>query len=378
MRLAACLVALVLCAFPVSAEVDASAAARAAAAKLEEASLSLTKAKTSRNRVKALTQTIHAYEDGLASLREGLRRAAIREQQLDQQLKSKEAEIARLLGVLQAVGRVESPTMLLHPKGPEGTVRAGMILADVTPAMDSEAAKLRDLLTEVRILRELQQSAADTLGEGLEGAQTARIELAKAISDRTDLPQRFTEDPVQTALLIASTETLEGFASGLTEMAPEPEGISPLPDISHRKGALPLPVQAEILRRPGEADAAGLARPGLVLATRPNALVTSPAAATIRYRGPLLDFGNVMVLEPQPGLLFVFAGLASVYGDVGQVVASGAPVGLMGGNDPTIDAILSQSSEGTGQERSETLYIEVRQGKTPINPEDWFQTNKDG
>jgi septal ring factor EnvC (AmiA/AmiB activator) len=253
-----------------------------------------------------------------------------------------------------------------------------MILADVTPAMDGEAAKLRALLTEVKILRDLQQGAADTLSEGLNGAQSARMALSQAISERTDLPRRFTEDPVQTALLIASTETLEGFASGLTEMTPEPEGISPLPDIDHRKGALPLPVQAEVLLRPGEADAAGLTRSGLVLATRPNALVTSPSAATIRYRGPLLDFGNVMVLEPQPGLLFVFAGLDTVFGDVGQVVASGAPVGLMGGNDPKVDAILSQSSEGTGQDRTETLYIEVRQGKTPVNPEDWFQTSKDG
>ncbi|UZD90566.1 murein hydrolase activator EnvC family protein [Cognatishimia activa] len=378
MKFVLLLAALITSAGVLSAETDASAAAREAAAKLEAASLSLDKAKTSRNRVKALTQTVHAYEEGLAALREGLRRAAIREKQLDQQLKSKEAEIARLLGVLQSVGRTESPTMLLHPNGPEGTVRAGMILADVTPAMDSEAAKLRDLLTEVKILRGLQQSAADTLAEGLNGAQASRMALSQAISDRTDLPRRFTEDPVQTALLIASTETLEGFASGLVEMAPEPEGLAALPDIDHRKGNLPLPVQAEILRRPGEADAAGLVRPGLVLAARPNALVTSPVAATIRYRGPLLDFGNVMVLEPQPGLLFVFAGLETVFGDVGQVVASGAPVGLMGGNDPKIDAILSQSSEGTGQDRTETLYIEVRQGKTPVNPEDWFQTNKDG
>lgn len=378
MKALALLSAFVLSAGMAFAEVDAASAARAAALKLEEASLSLADAKTSRNRVKALTQTVQAYEEGLAALREGLRRAAIREQQLDKQLASQEAEIARLLGVLQAVSRTSSPTLLLHPSGPEGTVRAGMILADVTPAMDGEAAKLRALLTEVKILRDLQQGAADTLSEGLNGAQSARMALSQAISERTDLPRRFTEDPVQTALLIASTETLEGFASGLTEMTPEPAGISPLPDIDHRKGALPLPVQAEVLLRPGEADAAGLVRSGLVLATRPNALVTSPSAATIRYRGPLLDFGNVMVLEPQPGLLFVFAGLDTVFGDVGQVVASGAPVGLMGGNDPKVDAILSQSSEGTGQDRTETLYIEVRQGKTPVNPEDWFQTNKDG
>ncbi|GAA6208948.1 peptidoglycan DD-metalloendopeptidase family protein [Cognatishimia sp. WU-CL00825] len=361
-----------------SAQTDAAAVARLAADKLEAASLSLQKAKTSRNRVKALTQTVQAYEEGLSALREGLRRAAIREKQLDQHLKAQENDIAQLLGVLQSLGGNSSPTLLLHPDGPAGTARAGMILADVTPALDAQAAKLRVSLQEVHILRELQQGAADTLQDGLDGAQTARIALSKAISDRQDLPKRFTEDPVQTALLIAATETLEGFASGLTEMSPEPEGIAPLPDISHRKGKLPLPVQAQVLRRPGEADAAGLRRPGLVLATRPNALVLFPAAATVRYRGPLLDYGNVIVLEPQPGLLFVLAGLATVFGDVGEVVPSGTPVGLMGGIDPEIGAILSQSSEGTGQDRTETLYIEVRQGKTPINPEDWFLTNKDG
>jgi septal ring factor EnvC (AmiA/AmiB activator) len=361
-----------------SAQSDAATAAREAAQQLEQASLSLQSADSSRNRVKALTKTIQAYEEGLAALREGLRRAAIREQQLDAQLKVQEVEIARLLGVLQTLGRTDAPTMFLHPRGPEGTARAGMILSDVTPALDAEAANVRAALEEVQILRDLQEGAAETLQEGLSGAQDARIALAKAISDRTDLPKRFTEDPVQTALLIAATETLEGFASGLTEMAPEPDGIAPLPDISHRMGQLPLPVQAEILRRPGEADAAGLTRPGLVLATRPNALVTTPVAATIRYRGPLLDYGNVIVIEPQQDLLFVLAGLDAVYGEVGEVLPSGSPLGLMGGNDPEIGRILSQSSEGTGQDRTETLYIEVRQGKTPVNPEDWFQTNKDG
>lgn len=378
MRYIALLVSIVLGVAAANAETDAAATAREAAAKLEEASLTLQSASSSRNRVKALTQTVQAYEDGLAAMRDGLRRAAIREQQLTQQLKSQETEIARLLGVLQSLGGGGSPTVLLHPDGPEGTARAGMILADVTPALDAEAAVLRENLQEVQILAELQQGAADTLQSGLDGAQSARIALSKAISERTDLPKRFTEDPVQTALLIASTETLEGFASGLTEMAPEPEGLAGLPDISHRKGQLALPVQSEILRRPGEADAAGLVRPGLVLATRPNALVISPTAATIRYRGPFLDLGNVIILEPQQDMLFVFAGLATVFGDVGEVVPSGTPVGLMGGNDPEIDVILSQVSEGSGQDRSETLYIEVRQGKTSVNPEDWFQTNKDG
>jgi septal ring factor EnvC (AmiA/AmiB activator) len=378
MRFAALLLSALLMSGAVRAEVDAAATARQAAKEIEAASISLQKAKTSRNRVKALTQTVQAYEAGLAALREGLRQAAIREKQLSGQLKAQEGDISRLLGVLQNLGNGASPTVFLHPDGPEGTARAGMILADIAPALDAEANVLRQTLQEVQILRELQQGAADRLQEGLDGAQNARAALSQAISDRTDLPRRFTEDPVQTALLIAATETLEGFASGLVDMQVEPEGMAALPGIDHRKGLLSLPVQSEILLRPGEADAAGVSRPGLVLAARPNALVTTPVAATIRFRGPLLSYDNVMVLEPQPGLLFVFAGLSEVYGDVGEVLPSGSPVGLMGGKDPEIDAILSQSSEGTGQDRTETLYIEVRRGKTPVNPEDWFQTNKDG
>ena len=41
---------------------------------------------------------------------------------------------------------------------------------------------------------------------------------------------------------------------------------------------------------------------------------------TIRYRGPLLDLGNVVILEPQPDTLFILSGLAEVYGTAGQVI----------------------------------------------------------
>ena len=61
-------------------------------------------------------------------------------------------------------------------------------------------------------------------------------------------------------------------------------------------GSLALPVQGIVLRRANQPDAAGVARPGIIMATRPGAIVTTPAAATIRYSGPLLEFGNVVIL----------------------------------------------------------------------------------
>ncbi|MFD3190733.1 murein hydrolase activator EnvC family protein [Sedimentitalea sp. HM32M-2] len=377
MTLRSILVAALLGGTPILAQTDPAGAARAAMQQLETAAQSLQQADGARDRVRALTATIRAYEAGLVAMRDGLRRAATREAQLSRQLQAREGEVSQLLGVLLTIGTAPPPVLLLHPVGPAGAARSGMILAEVTPALQARAGQLRSDLQEVQTLRLLQQNAVTVLQEGLAGVQQARADLSQAMANRTDLPKRFTEDPVRTAILISSVETLDGFASGLSQITGE--DVAPLDtDIAALKGRLDLPVQGVVLHRAGEADAAGIRRDGIILATRPRALVNSPTAATIRYRGPLLDMGNVMILEPQPDTLFVLSGLNEVFGETGQVIPAGAPVGLMGGAAPEIGAILSLRGDGTGTDRSETLYIEVREGGRPVDPETWFQTDKDG
>ena len=351
--------------------------ARAAGSALETASTLLDQSEGSRDRVRALTQTIQAFETGLGAMRAGLRQAAINEAQLTAKLASRDTEVAELLGVLQSMGGVPSPVILLHPDGPTGTARAGMMLAELTPALNRRADALRIDLENVQTLRALQADAAQRLQVGLTEVQTARTELNQAMANRTDLPKRFTADPVRTGILIASTETLDGFASGLSEIVTN-ETEPALVTLDGKIGQLPLPAQGLVLRRAGEADAAGVKRPGLILATRPGAIVTSPTAATIRYAGGLLDFGKVVILEPLANTLFVIAGLDVVYGDAGQVIAGGTPIGLMGGVSAEIGEELSPLREGTGTERSETLYIEVREQNTPQDPELWFRTDENG
>ena len=367
---------LTLLAAPALAQDDPAVAARAAAEALVQAQEQLDEADSARDRVAALTTTVRAYEDGLAALREGLRRVSIRELELSQALQAQEGEISRLLGALMTIGQSDAPTLALHPSGPTGTARAGMLLSDVTPALATQAAALRADLEEVAALRQMQEEAVTRLTEGLSGVQQARTELSQAIDERQDLPRRFTEDPVRTAILIAGTETLEEFAAGLGQMT-EDEAQESLPSITDRKGYLPLPAPGEILRGAGERDAAGVQRPGVVIGTAPRALVTIPTAATIRYVGPLLDYGLVTILEPQADLLIVLAGLAEVYGRAGQVLPAGSPVGMMGGQMPNTDAVLSQSGEEGGAELTETLYMEVREGDDPVDPLTWFSTDKD-
>jgi len=353
---------------PVTAQTGGVAEqATTASADLEAAVAALEQATTARDRVTALTQTIRAYEDGLGAMREALRQAYLREATLTLQFQAKRDRVAQLLGVLSQLEAQPGPLLLLHPSGPLGTVRSGMLLAEVTPALQAEANALKAELTELRDLRTIQAAAGETLSAGLGTAQTARSALSQAISDRTTLPRRFTEDANVLRGLLQSADTLEAFASGLT-----------LDDSGNRsfedaRGTLPLPVLGTLLRRPAEADAAGVRRPGVTLATRARAIVTTPWPATIRYRGPLLDYGNVIVLEPGGGYLLILAGLDTVYGEVGEVLAPGAALGLMGGSTVAQgDDFLADAQDGGGVQGTQTLYMELRQGADPVDPTDWF------
>ncbi len=350
---------------------DVAKAASKASAQLQASITALQEAEGAKDRVSALTKTIKAYEAGLSALREALRQAELRKNTLTLQFESKRERLSQLLGVLSSLDADQGPLLLLHPGGPLGTARSGMMLADVTPALQREAEALRRDLQELADLRSLQAAAGETLGAGLQAAQAARAALNQAISDRTDLPKRFAEDPETVKALLESADTLDAFSSGLSPQDSTVQGFAEV------KGSLPWPVLGTIILRPGETDAKGVTRPGVTLATRPLALVTAPWPATIRYRGPLLDYGNVMILEPGGGYLLILSGLETVYGDVGNVVGAGQPLGLMGGSLTGDADILAAEADDSGADASETLYLEVRQKAEPVDPMDWFEPNEE-
>lgn len=366
------IISMICVAFAAQAQDPSPAAlAQDAVAQFDAAHAQLEKARVATDRVRALTGVITAYENGLEAMRAGLRQAALREAEIARKFEDESGQVATLLGVLINLKPDASPEALVHPTGPLGHARAGMLVSSITPAMQAQAEDLRTTLQEVSILRELQQDALATLSVGLRNVQDARTDLSQAMSDRTDLPQRLVTDPARVQSLIDSSETLEAFASGLAIMDVI-DGVTALPDLQEAKGNWPMPVQGRLLRDFGQADAAGIKRDGWLVATRPLSLVVAPWPATIRYQGAFLDYGNVIILEPGNDVLLVLAGLDEVYGSIGDVVQTGTAVGLMGGAAPELDAFVINATQGTGAGLTETLYIEVREGGAPVNPATWF------
>lgn len=338
---------------------------------LEDAAESLRQAGGARDRVEALTETVQAYEHGLDALRAGIRDAALRERTILLMFEAERARLARLLGVLQRIEEAPAPATLLHPEGPLGTARLGMIVADVTPAVAREARQLRAQLEELSVMRALQDSAVGDLEAGLTGVQEARFALSQAIADRVDLPERFDLDQDAMARIVNSVDSLGSFAALLAQ-TPAPS-FDIIRDFQAARGSLALPARGTLVRAFNEADAAGIARPGAVLAVPQNALLTAPWPASIRYAGPLLDYGNVIIIEPQVDYLMIIAGVGDVFVSAGELVPEGAPLGLMPAvnSGEETDLIVSDALGGSAG-LTETLYIELREGGSPVNPMVWF------
>ncbi len=356
---------------PTRADEASTQMARDASSALKAASIQLQKAEGSKDRIKALTKAIRAFENGLLSMREGLRAAAIRERVIKLEFENRSEQISQLLGVLLTLERATTPMLLIHPEGAVGTARSGMMVSEVTPGLQLEAEALRAQLLELEAIRGMQRVAEVDLQLSLAGVQNARVALSQAVSDRTDLPKRFAEDPIRVQILADNSDTLDFFADALSKISFEDLDVKPIP-FDLQKSQLPLPTQGTLLRNFNEADAAGLRRPGILLATPALSLVTAPIASTIRYSGPFLDYGNVIILEPDTDYLIVLAGMSLVYGKVGEVIQKGDPVGLLGGKAAKVGDFLVSGQQGGGTLAQETLYIEVRKNGTPTNPLDWF------
>lgn len=356
---------------------EAVADARAAAQALDAAAGQLDAALSAEDQIAALTAMIRGYEQGMMALRDGLRRTGSREAEIRRGFDARHADLSGLLASMATLERNPETTLLLHPAGALATARAGMVLTDIAPALRAEAETIRISLDEIATMRAAQQDAAETVARGLADVQEARHLLATAMSDRTDLPTRFLENPSELDALVQAARSLEEFADGMAGL--DADVGPPLSDFEAAAGALPMPVIGRVLRDFDQPDAAGVRRPGLLIATTPSALVTAPWTSSIRYRGPLADYDNVMIIEPAKGYLIILAGLDQVFGEVGDVVMADDPLGMMPGIEGRgaefgADFVLSAATGGDGT-RMQMLYLELRQGKQSLDPADWFAPN---
>ena len=349
-----------------------------AGALLTKASAALRAAGDDDNRLAALGRAVTAHEAALSALRAGLRAMAATERGMTGAIDAGAGRLHRTLAALQSLSRAPASALLAVRGGPLEATRAAMLMAAIAPELDRRVAALDHRLQALQSLRDRQQEARIEARNTLATLQELRAATADALGrrDRSGLVTR-PELRRQAAAAAARARDLDGLATALRDLSLRDLGLR---DAGIKPGAAispaPLPVAGRVSARFGEPDPWDRPGHGWSIEAPAFAQVTAPWDATVRYAGPLIDYGQVVVLEPEPGYLVVIAGLAHVDRIAGETVLAGEKLGDLGGPLPTGDEILLEQAAGAGQIRQETFYLEIRRSGEPLDPADWFDVTR--
>lgn len=348
----------------------ATAAARIAEAsgRIAAAGKALEAAGTAPDQVAALGKAIEAYDAALGALRASVADAAAREQAIGVDLSDRRQQISRLLAALEAMSRTPQPAQAMHPQGPVGAARAAAMMSRLTPALQDQATKLADELATLQSARRLRTEGEASLQSGLTTLAAAQARLSEAM--RRAAPGEPGPDSPSATLLARDSASLTELAAALAKSA----GASPPPAAGPpaEPASYAWPVDGTVLRHFDEPDAARVRHPGIVVAAQPFALVSAPADALVRYAGPFLEYGYVVVLESDPRTMIVLAGLAQLRVETGASVRRGDLLGVLGGRPLGVEEYVMLPESETGAAGGETLYIEIRRDRGPIDPEPLF------
>ena len=174
--------------------------------------------------------------------------------------------------------------------------------------------------------------------------------------------------------------------SALTMMARDSESLTALAAALARTGDAPAPPAAPrtgrcsgrsagaVLRHFDEPDAAGVRRPGH---RRRGAAARDGQRAGRRGRPLRRAVPRVRLRgscsSPTPRRWSCSPGLAQLQVRTGATVRRGELLGLIGGRRSDVEENVMLPDPDTATGPGETLYIEVRQGRGPVDPEPLFQ-----
>ncbi|MEO1493938.1 MAG: peptidoglycan DD-metalloendopeptidase family protein [Pseudomonadota bacterium] len=361
---------------PVAAQQEVPAIDRARTA-LEKASKALKAASGNRARLAALGQAVAAHEAALAAYRQGLRSMATRESRIRREILADREKLDQLVSALQSLGRAPRSALLAFPGGPVGAARGAGLMAEVSPELNRRIDELKGRLDALSQLRTGQEVARVEARGTLASLQELRRETATALRKRKRKGVTTRKE------LRAQAEAAQRQARNLDDLAATLEGAAltdtgEIVSFSEARGLIPLPVRGALIGRFGDLDPWGRQGKGLSMAAPAYSEVSAPWDGTIRYAGPLIDYGQVVVLEPEEGTLLVLAGLAVIDRVVGETVLAGERLGDLGGPIPDAEEFLLEASTDRDQIIEEVLYIELRRGGRSIDPASWFQVDEKG
>lgn len=350
----------------------------------------------------AAAQRVKMAEIEVASMEDKIGDLIVQELAVRGRLDGADTDMANVLAALERISRNPPPALLVDPNNALNSARSAILMSAIFPQLHAKAEsvsadlkRLGEIKTEAiaeeqqlkanySVLEEEQLRIATLIAARKKGVDQMTAQLAQEEQEALSLAARAT-DLKQLVASLQAKATDVAKAGQKSEAAPAsnstltPDAIKlALANTSRTEPAIPFDAAKGYLAMPstgsraidfGGSDGFGGIAQGLSVLTRPDAQVVAPADGWVMYKGPYLNYGQIVILNPGNDYTILLAGLAAASVNIGQFVMMGEPVGTMGSH--TIGRTVTTNAGGSRP----TLYIELRKSNAPIDPTGWWAPN---
>lgn len=349
----------------------------------------------------AAAQRVKLAEIEVADVEARLDALIVSELEVRGRLDGSNAEIANVLAALERITLNPPPALIVDPDDALGSARSAILIAAIVPQLQAKAAAVTADLKELTGIKTAALAEEATLKANYAVLEEEQLRIATLIAARKQgLATRsaeLTAEEQQAVQLAARATSLKELIGSLSEQintvatatgVPEqidpnappltPEQIQvalantartePAIPFASAKGYLAMPANGVTVLDYGANDGFGGINQGVSLVTRAEAQVVAPADGWVLYKGPYLNYGQIVILNTGQNYTLLLAGLENVTVEIGQFVQMGMPLGIMGSR--TIGRSVTTSA---GAEQP-TLYIELRENNEPVDPTNWWAT----
>ncbi len=335
----------------------------------------------------AIAQSIQSQESVISKSEGELGKLRQDRAEILAELGEKQDVLSELLAGLQRLEENPPPALVVDPGDILAALRGAMLLGTIAPELQDEAKALAAKLDQLKTLEATITARKDDVAGEITRLNDERTALKDLVSQKRTLVSQGTADleaeRKRTAELAEKAKSLKQLLSNLDARRQQEEAAKaeeqrkresqeallrqpklPFPDA---KGKLPFPAQGAIVRRFGEPDGLGRDTQGVMIATRADAQVTTPADGKVEFAGPFRSYGQVVILNPGGGYRILLAGMDKITASVGEFLRAGEPVGEMGSGPASVTLFGDVVPDGRP-----VLYIEFRDGTEAIDSGPWW------
>jgi septal ring factor EnvC (AmiA/AmiB activator) len=328
-----------------------------------------------KNQVQALESDIDSLSDELISTARSLQQHEAEDQRLSKEIATLENRqksltqvwtqdrrtIADLLMAMQRLRRTPPQALIFSPQNPIESAQGALIMARVVPTIQTRAQGLKNQIEQAQKIAYNLAHTRSQLQSNAKQLFSRKAELESLSLQKNKIFERTTQDlkdqQSEIRQIAAQAQDIRDLMKRLSDnqsrrqKKPKPEKTTAA---WKGNGALILPVQGTILTGYEEPDDLGAPSKGLKISASSGAVAVAPMAGTVRFAGPFLNYGLMVIVEHANGYHSLIAGLEKIDTVVGQNVNGGEPLGFL----------RVAGSDNLGP----NAYFELRHNGKPVNP----------